>query len=157
MAKLRGFTLIELLVTLAILAVLSVMTVPVAQITVQRQKEQALRKALQDIRSAIDMYKKAADEGMIDTGMDESGYPARLSVLVEGKINSRDAKGKKLYFLRRLPRDPMNDQPGLSDEETWGKRSYDSEPDQPKEGVDVYDVYSLSDKVGLNGIPYSQW
>ncbi len=152
-----GFTLIELLVTLAILSVLAVMTVPVAQVTIQRHKEEALRQALHDIRQAIDAYKKAGDEGTIDVNADASGFPPTLSVLVDGVVKSQDIKGKKLFFLRRLPRDPMNDQSDLSDEATWGKRSFDSEASDPREGNDVYDIYSLSDKVGLNGVPYKKW
>ncbi len=152
-----GFTLIELLVTLAILAVLAVMTVPVAQVTIQRHKEEALRTALRDIRQAIDAYKKAGDEGAIDVSADASGYPPSLAVLVDGVMKSQDAQGKKLYFLRRIPRDPMNEQTELSDEATWGKRSFDSEANDPREGSDVYDIYSLSDKQGLNGVPYKKW
>jgi general secretion pathway protein G len=152
-----GFTLIELLVTLAILSVLAVMTVPVAQVTIQRHKEETLRAALREIRQAIDAYKKAGDEGLFDVEADASGYPPNLAVLVDGVVKSQDTQGKKLYFLRRIPRDPMNEQTELSDEATWGKRSFDSEADDPREGNDVYDIYSLSDQEGLNGVPYKKW
>jgi general secretion pathway protein G len=156
-ARARGFTLIELLVTLAILALLGTLVVPAAQVVAQRHHEQELRRALREIRQAIDAYKKASDEGRIQKDIGATGYPPKLEVLVEGVPDQRSAKHAKIYFLRRLPRDPFSDDPDAEDAKTWGKRSYDSEPDEPEEGDDVYDVYSLSPKVGLNGIPYRKW
>jgi general secretion pathway protein G len=153
----HGFTLIELLVTLAILAVLGTIVVPVAQVAVQRRHEQELREALREIRKGIDDYKRASDEGRIAKAAGVTGYPAKLELLVEGVKDMRSPKGAKIYFLRRLPRDPFSNDPELTDAQTWGKRSYASEPDEPKEGEDVYDVYSASGKTGLNGIPYSRW
>jgi general secretion pathway protein G len=153
----RGFTLIELLVTLAILALLGTLVVPVAQVAQQRRHEQALRLALREIRAGIDAYKRAGDEGRIARAAGATGYPPTLEVLVQGVPDQKSPKGAKIYFLRRLPRDPFNGDAELTDAQTWGKRSYASEPDEPKEGDDVYDVYSTSGKVGLNGIPYSRW
>lgn len=153
----RGFTLIELLVTLAILALLGTLVVPVAQVTAQRRDEVELRRALREIRTAIDAYKKASDEGRVAKAAGASGYPPRLELLAEGVRDLRSPKQARIYFMRRLPRDPFTPERDLDDAATWGKRSYASEPDQPKEGDDVYDVVSMSDKTGLNGIPYARW
>jgi general secretion pathway protein G len=154
---LRGFTLIELLVTLAILALLGALVVPVAQVTTQRRNEQELRRALREIRHGIDAYKKASDEGRIKKDLGATGYPPRLELLVQGVADLRSPKRAKIYFLRRLPRDPFNPDPDLDDAQAWGKRSYASEANEPREGDDVYDVYSTSPRVGLNGIPYARW
>lgn len=152
-----GFTLIELLATLAILAVLATLVVPVAQLQAQRAREQELRAALRELRDAIDAYKRAVDDGRIAVSLGASGFPPTLRTLVEGVQDRHDA-GRKLYFLRRIPRDPFDrSPPDLPPEHTWGLRSYASEPDDPREGEDVYDVYSRSDGVGLNGVPYRLW
>jgi general secretion pathway protein G len=155
-----GFTLLELVVTLAIVAVLGVLTVPVMEVTRQRVKEQSLTRALREIRGALDAYKRAADDGLIEVDMEASGYPANLNVLVEGVPRvegKKKSKNTKLYFLRRVPRDPM-DESGLPNAaDTWGKRSFASEPIDPREGDDVFDVYSRSQKLGLNGLAYNKW
>lgn len=153
----QGFTLVELLVTLAILAVLVSAVVPLAELAVQRSKEQELRASLRRIRSALDEYKRAVDEGRVAKKADESGYPPSLEVLVQGVPDEKHPGREIIYFLRRIPRDPFLDDPAVPAARSWGKRSYASPHDAPKEGKDVFDVYSLAEGVGLNGIPYRQW
>jgi general secretion pathway protein G len=148
--KAKGFTLIELLITVAILALLASVAMPLAEVQVQRSKEADLRRALREIRTAIDAYKRAVDDGAIEKQIDRSGYPPTLAALVEGAVDKRDPKGGRLYFLRRVPPDPMTG-------EAWGLRSYASPPDAPREGPDVFDVFSRSEQAGLNGIPYKDW
>ena len=153
----RGFTLIELMVTLAILSVLATVTVPLAQVQVQRVREQELRLALREIRGALDAHKRASDEGRIRRQVGATGYPAELQVLVDGVEDQRDPQRRKLYFLRRVPRDPMAPDDATPAADTWLLRAYASEPDEPQPGADIYDVMSRSTKLGLNGVPYRRW
>lgn len=153
---LSGFTLIELVITVAIVAILASAAVPLTQLAVQRGKEQELRSALRQIREAIDVYKQAADEGRIEKEADASGYPPALADLVNGVEDIKKPDKPKIYFLRRLPRDPFAAD-DVKAEDTWGLRAYASPPDDPKEGDDVFDVYSLAEGEGLNGVPYRKW
>lgn len=152
-----GFTLIELLVTLGIVAVLATIVVPSAQLVQQRQKEQELRLALRDIRQALDAYKRAADEGRVEKKAGAAGYPPSLEVLVEGVEDRRHPKREKIYFIRRIPRDPFHADPEVPAAQTWGQRAYASEPGDPQPGDDVYDVYTLVNLKGLNGIALREW
>ena len=153
----KGFTLIELLVSLAILAMLAGVALPVGQVMAQRDKEHALRAALREIRQGIDAYRRAWEAGRIARVVDASGYPPSLEALVEGVEDAQSPKRVRMFFMRRIPRDPLSTDPGLSDAQTWGKRSYASDAEQPEEGEDVYDVYSNARATGLNGIPYRRW
>lgn len=153
-----GFTIVELAVTIAIVALLATAVIPSAQLIYQREREAELRDALRTIRNAIDAYKAASDTGSIKKDADKTGYPPDLQVLVDGVDDARSAKeGVKLYFLRRVPRDPFWPDPQAAAADTWGLRSYASPPDDPQPGDDVFDVYSRSSRTGLNGIPYHDW
>lgn len=152
-----GFTLIEMLITVAIVGILAAGLVPLGELAVQRSRESDLRTALRQIRTAIDEYKKAVDEGRVARKADETGYPPNLQVLATGVADAKSPKKTQIYFLRRLPRDPFHRDPNVPPEQTWGLRSYDSPPDSPRAGKDVFDIYSLSDGKGINGIAYRQW
>ena len=145
-----GFTLIELLITVTIVALLASVALPLAEVASQRSREQDLRHALRELREAIDTYKRASDDGVIERAADRSGYPPTLAALVEGVPDKRKPDAPKIYFLRRLPRDPMTG-------EAWGLRSYESTASEPRSGKDVFDVYSQSPGVGLNSVPYKEW
>jgi general secretion pathway protein G len=152
-----GFTLIELVITVAILGVLALAVLPVAETAVKRARESELRTSLREIRGALDAYKRAWDEGRVPKAIGQSGYPPTLEVLEQGVVNPKDARGARIYFLRRLPRDPFHADPAAPAAATWGRRSYASPPDSPFEGDDVFDVYSLAEGAGLNGVPYRKW
>jgi general secretion pathway protein G len=153
----RGFTLIELVITVAIIAVLASVALPLHELTAQRAKEQDLRRALREIRDALDAHKQAADDGRIPKRPGESGYPKRLEDLAAGVVDQKSVRKDRLYFLRRIPRDPLASDAGLSAADTWGKRAYLSPPEEPREGDDVFDVYSRAEGTGLNGRPYREW
>jgi general secretion pathway protein G len=148
--KARGFTLVELLIVVAIMALLASIAAPLAELSYQRGKEQELRTALREIREAIDTYKRAADDGKIEKSADSSGYPPSLKTLVEGVPDKSSPEKSTLYFLRRIPRDPISG-------EEWGLRAYASPANDPQPGKDVYDVYSKSEEIGLNKVPYKEW
>jgi len=152
-----GFSLVELTIVVAVMAVLASSAVPFYELHVKREKEHELRAGLRQIREAIDAYKRAVHDGRIARKADESEYPRKLEDLVTGIPDIKDPEKRKIYFLRRLPRDPMSEDASLSATETWGKRAYESPPDNPQEGDDVFDIFSRSQNIGLNGIPYDKW
>lgn len=155
--KQRGFTLIELLVALVLLALIATSAAPLMQVSAKRDKEQELKRALWQVRDAIDDFKQAVEDGRIEQSDELSGYPTSLAQLVEGMEDQLDPDHKKIYFLRRIPRDPFATDPTISNTQTWGKRSYESSFDDKEAGDDVYDIYSLSDAVGLNQQSYREW
>jgi general secretion pathway protein G len=139
------------------MAVLASVAVPFVQIEAQRRKEHELRFALVELRDAIDRYKRAVDEGRIASSLGDSGYPKSLAALVEGVDDLRSPAKQKIYFLRRIPRDPFADDPTADPAATWGLRSYASPPDEPAEGDDVFDVFSRSPRVALDGTAVHAW
>jgi general secretion pathway protein G len=144
----RGFTLLELIIASAILVVLSTMAVPLARLTIQREKERQLRSDLWEMRDAIDRYKSAADRQLFQTKVDTQNYPPDLDTLVKGV----DVQGKKLKFLRRLPIDPM------TNSTDWGLRSMQDDPDSDSWGEqNVFDVYTKSQGTALDGTKYKDW
>jgi general secretion pathway protein G len=150
-ARARGFSFVELVLVCTVLVVLAGLTYPLAKYTQLRLKEMELRSALREMRSAIDEHKRYADAGLIPVDFGTDGYPAELEVLVEG-VDVIGQIDKKIRFLRRIPIDPM------TGEAEWGMRSYQDDPDSESwGGEDVFDVYSLAEGKGLNGVQYSQW
>lgn len=151
----RGYTFIELIIVTTIIMILASAVQPLAKVAMQRQKEIELRRALREMRTAIDKFKDAADAQMIPTTeltVGSEGYPPDLETLVEGVSVANDATGRKLKFLRRVPIDPVTG----SDE--WGKRSYQDKPDSTRwGGQNVYDVFSLSEGTALDGTKYKNW
>ncbi len=146
-----GFTLAELVMVSAVLVALSAVTLPVAKFTAKRSKEADLRLSLREMRSALDEYKRYSDAGLIPVDLGTDGYPKKLEVLVKG-VQLVGQVDKKIKFLRRVPVDPM------TGKDEWGLRSYQDKPDETSwGGENVYDVYSQSAGVGLNGVPYSKW
>jgi general secretion pathway protein G len=153
-----GFTLIEMVAALAIFAVLAAVSIAPLKLERQRAKERELRSALSQIREALDRYKRMAEDGLIEkAGPGASGYPSSLQVLEEGIRDASKPGSSRIYLLRRVPRDPMHPDAAMPAARTWGLRSYASPPDSPQAGADVFDVYSLAEGTGLNGIRYRQW
>ena len=145
----RGFTLIELIVTATILSILTLMALPLARVTVQREKEKRLREALWEMRDAIDRYKEAADRGAFQTKVDSQNYPPDLDELVKG---IEGQAGKKYRFLRSIPTDPM------TNSKEWGLRSMQDDADSDSwGGQSVFDVYTKSQGTGLDGTKYKDW
>lgn len=152
----RGLTLLEMIIALAILAVLATVVVPMAEVTAMRGKELELRRSLREVRTAIDSYKadfdRAVEEKKIISAIDETGYPEDLESLVEGDDWGGLYPYKRKY-LRRLPKDPFDEY-----DEGWGLRSYQDDPDSTfYSGDDIYDVYSQSQRMALDGTPYNTW
>lgn len=146
-----GYTLAELVLVTALLVILAGVALPVAKYSSRRMKEAELRQDLRMMRNAIDEYKRYSDAGMIPIDLGTDGYPKDLEVMVEG-VDLIGQVDKKVKFLRRVPVDPMTGQG------EWGLRSYQDDWDSTSwGGEDVYDVYSLSEGVGLNGVPYAKW
>ncbi len=155
-ARAGGFTIIELLVTVTLVGILGAIAVPAGELLVQREREQALKETLRDLRAAIDAFKRASAEGRIARAVGESGYPRTLAELT-GIPDQKDPNGGELRFLRRVPRNPVYQGPDTAPEKTWGLRSYASTHEQPRPGRDVFDIYPLGDGKGINGIPYKAW
>jgi len=154
----RGFTLVEMVVCVAIVAVLAAAAHPMVELASRRAKETELRQALRSLRTAIDAYKQASDEGRIAKAADASGYPPTLAALVDGvpRAGAATDDARRVYFLRRLPRDPFADA-SLPAAQTWALRAYDSPPDAPRAGRDVFDVASRSQRRALDGTRIDQW
>ncbi len=146
-----GFTLAELVMVCAILATLGALVLPVAKFSVKRTKEAQLRAALREMRNAIDEYKRFSDAGLIEIELGAEGYPTELEQLIE-PVELIGQVDKQKRFLRKIPTDPM------TGEAEWGRRSYQDEWDADSwGGENVFDVYSLSEGTGMDGVPYSQW
>lgn len=144
----RGFTLLELMIATAILVILSTLAVPLARLTITREKERILRIDLWEMRDAIDRYKELADKNAFQTKVDSQNYPPDLETLVKGV----DVQGKKIRFLRKIPIDPMT---GTTE---WGMRSMQDDQDSDSwGGQSVFDVYTKSQGTGLDGTKYKDW
>ena len=151
----RGYTFVEMLVVATIILILAAGVMPLAKVTAQRSREAELRRALREVRTAIDKYKDAADVGQIgsfDIKVGSENYPPDLQTLVDGVAAANDATGRKLKFLRRIPIDPM------TRSHEWGMRSYQDKPDSTRwGGQNVFDVYTTFEGKALDGTKYKDW
>ena len=147
----RGFTMVEMVVVCSLLVILAAVALPTAKYSIKRGKEMELRQALRELRNAIDEFKRYSDAGLIPVELGTDGYPSELEILVEG-VEVVGQIDKSVRFLRRIPVDPM------TGEAEWGMRSFQDDFDSDSwGGENVFDVYSLSEGVGLNGVPYQEW
>jgi general secretion pathway protein G len=154
----HGFTLVEMIITLSLLAVLALSALPLGKMAVKRENEIELQRALRLVRESIDAWKKLADEKKIEVDEDTEGYPPTLEALVKGvevqDKNATDKAARKriVKFLRRIPKDPM------TNSFDWGLRSYQDDPDSDVWGEEsVYDVYTKSQALALDGTRYTDW
>lgn len=153
----RGFTLVEMLAVVTIVGILAAAAQPLAVWVHKRQREAELRQALRTLRNGLDAYWQAAHEGRITLKAGDSGYPPDLDSLVQGVPDAKDPEHhKRIYFLRRLPRDPLADT-SLPAAQSWGLRSYDSPPEAPAAGRDVFDVFSRAEGTAIDGSRYRDW
>jgi general secretion pathway protein G len=147
----RGYTMVELVVVCSLLVILAAVALPTAKYSIKRGKEMELRQALRQMRNAIDEFKRYSDARLIPIELGTDGYPSELEVLVEG-VEVIGQIDKSVRFLRRIPVDPM------TGEAEWGLRSFQDDFDSDSwGGENVFDVYSLSEGVGLDGVPYQEW
>lgn len=147
----RGYTMVEMVVVCALLVIVAAVALPTAKYSIKRGKEMELRQALRQMRNAIDEFKRYSDAGLIPVELGTDGYPSELEILIEG-VDVVGQIDKSVRFLRRLPVDPM------TGEAEWGLRSFQDDFDSDSwGGENVFDVYSLSEGVGLEGVPYQEW
>jgi general secretion pathway protein G len=147
----RGFSVTELIVAFTIMSLLATAALPLLRVSIRREREMELRRALREIRDAVDRYKMVSDQNLIEKKLDTEGYPPDLQTLVDG-VPLMNTVDKKIKFLRRIPKDPMT---GTTE---WGMRSYQDDPGSSSwGGQDVFDVFTKSQGTALDGTKYSEW